>query len=179
MPRLLLCRPCSPRPAFVLLALAIACGSGDGGSTSPNTPPPAANIPAELVGEWHYQFIGVPNCDPDTGQCVSTSNQSETLKLSFNGQFEHIFVGESNFPPCNMEVLHQSEGTAEVEGSNLLLHISQGTTRVTNTCGDNETSDEAGETDTYAWVLSTSEGASQLTLTNDHGTELGPFDKKQ
>jgi hypothetical protein len=176
MPRPL---PCLS-PAFALLAMALACGSGgDSSSTGPNNPPAASNLPAELLGEWHYQFIGIPNCDPDTGQCASTANQSETLTLSSNGHFEHVFVGESNFPPCNMEVLHESEGTAEVEGSNLLLHISTGTTRVTNTCGDNETNDEAGETDTYTWALNDSSGASQLTLTNDQGTELGPFDKKQ
>lgn len=174
MPRLL---PCLS-PAFALLALAIACGSG-GDSTGPNNPPAAGNLPAELLGEWHYQFIGVPNCNPDTGQCVSTANQSETLKLSSNGHFEHVFVGESNFPPCNMEVLHESEGTAEVQGSSLLLHISTGTTRVTNTCGDNATNDESGKTDTYTWALSDSSGAPQLTLTNDQGTALGPFDKQQ
>jgi hypothetical protein len=175
MPRLTLHRRLFP--ASALLALAIACGSG-GDSTAPNSPPPAGNLPAELLGEWHYQFLGIPNCNPDTGQCASTANQSETLTLSSTGQFEHVFVGESNFPPCRMEVLHQSEGTAEVQGSNLLLHISTGTTRVTNTCGDNETNDEAGETDTYAWELSDSGGVPQLTLTNDQGTALGPFDKK-
>jgi hypothetical protein len=167
-----------PRAPFVLLALAMACGSG-GDATSPNTPPANANLPAELLGKWHYEFIGDQSCDPATGQCVSTSNQSETLTLSANGSFEHVFVGESNFPPCSMEVLHQSEGTAEVQGSSLLLHMSKGTTRVTNTCGDNATSDEAGNTDTYTWALSDSAGAPQLTLTNDHGTTLGPFDKQQ
>jgi hypothetical protein len=110
MPRLLPCRS----PAFALLAMALACGSG-GDSTSPNPPSPTGNLPAELLGEWHYQFLGIPNCNPDTGQCVSTANQSETLKFSSNGRFEHVFVGESNFPPCSMEVLHESEGTAEVQ----------------------------------------------------------------
>ena len=167
-----------PRSVFLLLALAIACGSG-GDSTAPNNPPAESTLPSELVGEWHYQFIGIPKCDPNTGQCASTANQSETLKLSSTGNFEHVFVGESNFPPCRMEVLHESEGTAEVQGSNLLLHISTGTTRGTNTCGNNETSDEAGQTDTYTWTLSDSSGAPQLTLTNENGTELGPFDKKQ
>jgi hypothetical protein len=99
-----------------------------GDSTAPNNPPPSSNLPAELLGEWHYQFLGDVNCDPSTGQCASTSNQSETLKLSSYGQFEHVFVGESNFPPCSMEVLHQSEGTAEVQGANLLLHMRKGTT---------------------------------------------------
>jgi hypothetical protein len=167
-----------PRAPFLLLALAIACGSG-GDSTAPDNPPAGSNLPAELLGEWHYQFLGLPKCDPNTGQCASTANQSETLKLSPNGHFEHVFVGESNFPPCRMEVLHESEGTAEVQGSNLLLHIRTGTTRVTDTCGDNETNDEAGETDTYTWVLSDSTGAPQLTLTNENGTALGPFEKRQ
>jgi hypothetical protein len=167
-----------PRSPFALLALAIACGSG-GDSTAPNNPPAGSNLPGELVGEWHYQFLGLPKCDPNTGQCASTANQSETLKLSSNGRFEHVFVGESNFPPCRMEVLHESEGVAEVQGSNLLLHISEGTTRGTNTCGDNEIHDEAGETDTYTWALSDSSGVSQLTLTNENGTALGPFDKRQ
>jgi hypothetical protein len=178
MPRLL------PRPRFplFLLALAIACGSG-GDSTAPddpNNPPPAGgNLPSELVGKWHYQFLGDQNCDPETGQCVSTANQSETLTLSSNGHFEHVFVGESNFPPCMKEVLHQSEGTAEVQGSSLLLHISEGVTRGTDTCGDNTNKDEAGETDTYTWELSDNSGTPQLTLTNDHGVELGPFEKTQ
>ena len=110
---------------------------------------------------------------------MPTSDQSETLALTSNGHFEHVFVGESNFPPCSMEVLHQSEGTAEVQGSSLLLHMSKGTTKVTNTCGDSSTSDEAGETDTYTWEISSDDGAPQLTLTNDHGTALGPFEKKQ
>ena len=166
------------RPTFLLLALAVACGSG-GDSTAPNTPPATSNLPAELLGEWHYQFIGDQNCDPDTGQCVTTSDQSETLTLSSDGHFEHVFVGESNFPPCSMEVLHQSEGTAEVQGSSLLLHMGKGTTKVTDTCGESSTSDEAGDTDSYTWELSDSNGASQLTLTNDKGTSLGPFDKKQ
>jgi hypothetical protein len=166
------------RPTFVLLALAVACGSG-GDATSPNTPPTGSTLPAELLGEWHYQFIGDQNCDPDTGQCVTTSDQSETLTLSSNGHFEHVFVGESNFPPCSMEVLHQSEGAAEVQGATLLLHMSQGTTKVTNTCGESSTSDEAGNTDTYTWELSENSGAPQLTLTNDKGTVLGPFDQKE
>ncbi|MFL5490250.1 MAG: hypothetical protein ACJ8AV_02470 [Gemmatimonadales bacterium] len=175
MPRLLL----SARPAFALLALTLACGSGSDSTTGPsNAPEGTSNVPAELLGEWHYQFIGVPNCDPDTGQCASTSNQSETLTLSSNGHFEHVFVGESNFPPCSMEVLHQSEGTAEVQGSTLLLHMSKGVTKVSNTCGEDSTSDEAGETDTYAWELSDNNGSPQLTLTNDKGTPLGPFDRK-
>ena len=175
MPRLLLCS----RPTLALLALTLACGSGGGGdATGPNDPPAVAAIPAELVGEWHYQFIGVPTCDPDTGQCVSSADQSETLTLSSNGQFEHVFVGESNFPPCSMEVLHQSEGTAEVQGSSLLLHMSKGTTKVTDTCGEDGTTDEAGQTDTYTWELSDTTGSSQLMLTNDKGTALGPFDRK-
>ena len=45
---------------------------------------------------------------------MPTADQSETVTLGSEGHFEHVFVGESNFPPCSMEVLHQSEGTAEV-----------------------------------------------------------------
>jgi hypothetical protein len=169
--------PLRPRPIFILLALAGACGSG-GDATSPSNPPAASTLPPELLGEWHYQQILDQSCDPDTGQCVPTADQSETVTLSANGHFEHVFVGESNFPPCNMEVLHQSEGTAEMQGSTLLLHMSKGTTKVTNTCGESSTTDEAGDTDTYTWALSDSSGVSQLTLTNDKGTALGPFEKK-
>jgi hypothetical protein len=175
MPRLVHCS----RPACALLALTLACGSGGDSTTGPSNPPAgSSNLPAELLGEWHYQFIGVPNCDPETGQCVSTTNQSETLTLSSSGHFEHVFVGESNFPPCSMEVLHQSEGAAEVRGSSLLLHMSTGTTKVTDTCGEDATTDEAGETDSYTWELSDNDGSPQLTLTNDKGTALGPFDRK-
>lgn len=173
MPRFLLCS----RPSLALLALTLACGSG-GDATAPNDPPAASTLPAELVGEWHYQQILDQNCDPETGQCVPTADQSETVTLGSEGHFEHVFVGESNFPPCSMEVLHQSEGTAEVQGSTLLLHMSKGVTKVTNTCGEDSTTDEAGDTDTYTWELSDNNGSPQLTLTNDKGTPLGPFDRK-
>jgi hypothetical protein len=173
MPRLTL----SSRPSFALLALTLACGSG-GDATAPNDPPANSKLPAELVGEWHYQQILDQSCDPDTGQCVPTADQSETVSLGSDGRFEHVFVGESNFPPCSMEVLHQSEGTAEVQGSTLLLHLSKGVTKVTNTCGESSTTDEAGETDTYNWELSDSSGTPQLMLTNDKGTPLGPFDRQ-
>jgi hypothetical protein len=174
MPPLHLCS----RLALALLAFTIACGGGSD-ATAPDTPPPGSSLPAELVGEWHYQQILDQSCDPDTGQCVTTADQSETVTLSSNSHFEHVFVGESNFPPCSREILHQSEGTAEVQGSTLLLHMSKGTTKVTDTCGESSTEDEAGETDTYTWALSEESGTPQLTLTNDKGTELGPFDKKQ
>jgi len=173
MPRFLLCS----RPALALLALTLACGSG-GDATAPSDPPAASQLPAELVGEWHYQQILDQNCDPETGQCVPTADQSETVTLGSDGHFEHVFVGESNFPPCSMEVLHQSEGAAEVQGSTLLLHMSKGVTKVTNTCGEDSTTDEAGEIDTYTWELSDNNGSAQLTLTNDNGTALGPFDRK-
>ncbi len=173
MPRLTL----SSRPSFALLALTLACGSG-GDATGPNAPAAGSKLPAELVGEWHYQQILDQNCDPDTGQCVPTADQSETVTLGSDGRFEHVFVGESNFPPCSMEVLHESEGTAEAQGSTLLLHMSKGVTTVTNTCGESSTSDEAGETDTYTWELGDNNGNTQLTLTNDKGTPLGPFERK-
>lgn len=175
MPRpVLFARSC---PSFLLLGLLIACGSG-GDVTAPSDPPAGGILPAELLGEWHYEFIGDLNCDTETGHCVSTSNHSETVTLTSSGHFEHVYVAESNFPPCSTEVLHQSEGTAEAQGSTLLLHMTTGKTRVTNTCGENSTSDEAGNTYTYTWDLDTSSGAPQLTLTNDHDVKLGPFEKK-
>src|SRR3954465_4674762 len=63
MPRFLLCS----LPSLALLALTLACGSG-GDAPAPNDPPAGLYLPAELVGEWHYQQILDQNCDPDTGQ---------------------------------------------------------------------------------------------------------------
>jgi hypothetical protein len=174
MPRLLLL------PACAFLALTIGCGSGDDTTAPPDDGTPGAgDLPADLLGEWRYEIILDQTCDPDTGLCEPTSAQSETLSFTDDGHFEHVFFGESNFPPCSMVVQHQSEGTAEVGGSTLALHISDGTTRVTDTCGENSTTDEGGETDTYTWELTQSNGSQQLLLTNDQGTELGPFERDQ
>jgi hypothetical protein len=109
--------------------------------------------------------------------CTPTSAQSETLSLTSEGRFEHVVFAESNFPPCNRVLQHQSEGTAEVQETTLALHITEGLTRFTDTCGQNSETDESGETDTYTWQLTEGEsGAQELTLTNELGTVLGPFE---
>ena len=170
------------RSLLVLLTLAFAPGCGSGGDAAAperdgENAPDA--LPQALVGSWKWEEIGDVVCDPATGQCTSSYARSQTLELTDAGGFTHVLVYESHLGGCSLEVLHESEGTAEVQGSSLMLHISTGTTRVTNTCGDNATNDEAGKTDTYTWALSDSSGAPQLTLTNDQGTALGPFDKQQ
>jgi hypothetical protein len=137
----------------------------------PNNPPAGSNLPAELVGEWHYQQIGDHNCSPDTGQCVPTSSQSETVTLASNVHFEHVFVGESNFPPCSMEAA-PVRGYGGGTGLQPVAPHEQGNNPGDQHCGESSTSDEAGETDTYTWELSNSDGAPQLTLTNDRGTAI-------
>jgi hypothetical protein len=163
MPPLLL------RPAFALLALIIACGSG-GDTTAPNNPPAGSNLPAELVGEWHYQQIGDQNCSPDTGQCVPTSNQSETVTLASNVHFEHVFVGESNFPPCSMEAA-LVRGYGGGTGLQPVAPHEQGNNRVTNTAAKARPATRRARP-TPTWELSNSDGAPQLTLTNDRGTAI-------
>ena len=121
--------------------------------------------------------LGLPSATPTPASACPPPTRAKPSPSS-NGHFEHVFTGESNFPPCSLEILHQSEGAAEVNGSTLLLHVSQGRTKSTNTCGDNTDTDEAGNTLTYTWELSDSAGTQQLILTNDKGTGLGPFDKK-
>src|SRR5215208_4734951 len=100
-------------PASALLALAMGCGSG-GDAAAPGDGVPAGEVPDELVGRWRFEQILDQTCDPDTGLCVPTSAQTETLTLTSQGRFEHVLYAESNFPPCNMVVQHQSEGSADV-----------------------------------------------------------------
>jgi len=163
-------------PASALLALAVGCGSG-GDAAAPGDGVPAGQVPDELVGRWRFEQILDQTCDPDTGLCVPTSAQTETLTLTSQGRFEHVLYAESNFPPCNMVVQHQSEGSADVEASTLSLHITEGVTKVDNTCGESSVTDEGGETDTYTWEIIDGEGGTpELLLTNDRGTKLGPFE---
>jgi hypothetical protein len=61
-----------------------------------------------------------------------TAATTETLNIGTDSDFNHELFAESNFPPCRMLVQHQSEGTAEVQDSTLLLHMNS---RVDNNCG--------------------------------------------
>jgi hypothetical protein len=166
-------------PAAALLALAVGCGGGSD-ATAPDSGGTTGGVPATLVGNWRFEQILDQTCDPSTGQCLPTSATTETLNICDDSHFDHVLFAESNFPPCRMVVQHQSEGTAEVQDSTLLLHMSSGTTRVDNNCGETDQSDEAGQTDTYTWEVTQGDsGQAQLRLVNDHDVELGPFELVQ
>ena len=160
----------------LLLALTIGCGSG-GDAAAPGDGAPTGRVPDELVGSWRFEQILDQTCDPNTGLCVPTSAQVETLSFTEEGRFEQLFYAESNFPPCSQVIQHESEGSAEVGESTLALHITEGLTRVDDNCGESSVTDEDGETDTYTWEITASQsGIPQLFLTNDRGTTLGPFE---
>lgn len=162
--------------AALALALVVGCGSGDD-VAAPDDDTPGGEIPEALVGSWNWQEIGDVVCDPGTGQCGASVARSQTLRLTDDGRFTHVLVYESNLGGCRLEVLHESEGSAEVEGSALLLHIAEGTTRVDNTCGESGVTDESGETDRYGWELREGEGgAPELMLVDDEENTLGPFE---
>ena len=144
-------------PTTLLLALTISCGGG-GDAAAPGDGAPAGQVPDELVGSWRFELILDQTCDPNTGLCVPTSAQTETLTFTDEGRFEHVFFSESNFPPCSQVIQHQSEGSVEVSQSTLALHITEGVTRVEDNCGESSVTDEAGETDTYTWEITASQG---------------------
>ena len=161
------------------LALVLGCGSGDD-VTAPedggDDNPPAGQLPDALVGNWRWEEIGDVLCDPVTGQCTSSYARSQTLRLTENGDFQHVLVFESNLSGCSLEVLHESNGTAEAEGTALVLHIAEGTTRVDDTCGESGVTDESGQADRYTWEITEGEGgAPELVLVDEEENTLGPF----
>ena len=166
--------------AAMTTALTLACGSGgDAAAPDGNGENSPGSIPETLVGSWKWEQIGDVVCDPATGQCSSSFVRSQTLELTAQGGFTHVLVYESHLGGCDLEVLHQSEGTAEAQDTTLLLHISDGTTRVQNSCGESGTTDESGNTDSYRWDLSeTDAGVQQLTLIDEDENTLGPFDRQ-
>jgi hypothetical protein len=168
------------RAVLLVLALMIpACGSdkstapGDDGS-------PSDQLPAALVGTWHLEQAGEPVCDPDTGECTQSYARSETLELTAAGSFDHALFFESNLPPCTLTVHHQASGTAEATDSTLQLHISEGLTHVEDNCGNRGgDTNEAGNTESFTYQLSDGTGgATELMLTDDGGTEIGPYERQ-
>jgi hypothetical protein len=159
------------------LALTVGCGSGgDAAAPEGDGENPPGSVPDTLVGSWKWEEIGDVVCDPATGQCITSVVRSQTLQLTEDGRFTHVLMYESHLGGCDLEVLHQSEGTAETDAATLLLHITDGTTQVQNSCGESGTTDESGQTDTYSWEISAGEaGVQQLTLVDEEDNTLGPF----
>ena len=185
MPYLLACRlgtfsPMrSPRRLVTALALGLlaGCGSGDDvAAPDGDDDGSGGQLPGALVGSWRWEEIGDVVCDPGTGQCGASVARSQTLQLTEDGRFTHVLVYESNLGGCRLEVLHESEGTAEAQGTSLLLHIAEGVTQVDNTCGESGTTDESGETDRYSWEIRAGEGGTpQLVLVDEEDNTIGPF----
>ena len=162
-----------PLLGTVALAMSLACGSG-GDATKPDGDGSPGGLPDALIATWHLEQAGDPVCDPDTGECTTSFARSETLELASNGTFEHALFAESNFPPCSLTAHHESSGTAEADATTLQLHIETGLTHVEDTCGESGDTDESGKTDTYTYEIT--DGAPQLTLTDEEGNEIGPFE---
>ena len=178
-------RPGARHSARRGLALALSllgylgCGSDGGGDLTNPGDGGGSTLPAQLVGTWRFQNAGDVLCDPSTGQCTTSYARSESLKLTGDGHFEHALFAESNFAPCSLNVLHQSQGTAEVEDSSLTLRIAEGETKVEDSCGQDSDTDEKGQTDVYTWSLSEGDGgAAQLTLVDAENNEIGPFEQE-
>jgi hypothetical protein len=165
----------------LLLLTVVASGCSSDKSTGPGSggAPPDA-LPAQLLGTWHLEQAGEPVCDPGTGECVQSFARSETLDLGDDGSFEHSLFFESHLPPCSLTVHHQSSGRAEASGATLQLHISEGLTHVEDNCGGRGgDTNEAGTTDTFSYQLSeSSTGGAQLVLTDEEGTEIGPYERQ-
>ena len=172
----------SPRslPAIAtLFFIIVAAGCGSDDSSGPGGDDTPA-LPAELAATWHLSQAGDPVCDPDTGECVQSFARSETLDLADQGTFEHALFFESHFPPCSLVVHHQSSGSVEASRDTLRLHISEGLTHVEDNCGNRGgDTDEAGNTETFTYTISEgSSGGPELLLTDEEGTEIGPYERE-
>jgi hypothetical protein len=178
---MLLCSLPGARAVLLILAIVAvpACGS-DNSTNLGDEGTPSDALPAELVGTWHLEQAGDPICDPDTGECTQSFARSETLELRNTGTFEHALFFESNLPPCNLTVHHESSGTTEASGTTLQLRISEGLTHVEDNCGDRGgDTNEAGNTETFTYQVSQgSGGGPELKLTDDQGTEIGPYEQE-
>lgn len=165
--------------AALVFSLVAAAGCGSDSSDGPSGGDSPA-LPSQLVATWHLSQAGEPVCDPDTGECVQSFARSETLDLVEDGTFEHALFFESHFPPCSLVVHHQSSGTAEATGDTLRLRISDGLTHVDDNCGNRGgDTDEAGNTETFTYRISDgSSGGPELMLTDEEGTDIGPYERQ-
>ncbi len=162
------------------LTLALGCGGGGDVSAPEDDDPPGGQLPDALVGSWRWEEIGDVQCDPGTGQCASTYARSQTLRLTGEGRFTQVLVYESHLGGCSLEVLHESEGTADAQEASLLLHVADGVTRVDDTCGESGVTDETGETYRFTWEIRDGEGGGpELVLVDEEENTLGPFQPDQ
>lgn len=174
--------------AKLTAALAACLMSACGPNTPDDLPPPGpsqlpggpagnqgSTVPSALVGQWRFEAIGDQTCDPNTGTCLPTYVHVETLALTADGRFTFVLVGESHFPPCSLIATAEASGRATVQGVTLTLFVEQGFTRREDSCGENGQTDERGQSWLFTWALADS---GQLTLTNDEGVSVGPFQRQ-
>jgi hypothetical protein len=148
----------------------VGCGrEADGGPK--REPSGAGKLPTELVGEWKFEQLGDVKCNGE-GKCHPTIARRERMKLTAEGKFEYSLYAESHFPPCKLVGHAQGKGTATVRGTTLDLRVAEGFVKQQNSCGKSASTNEKGNTWTYAFELA-DDGT--LMLTNDEGTKVGPY----
>jgi hypothetical protein len=133
-------------------------------------PQPGGSLPATLVGTWFagnllpYDFY-----NPDTGQWSGTNGLGQMYVFTENGDYTYTAFFRSQYGQCTGEVSVYKQGTARVQGADLVLKPTASKTRTVTACGshDDSTVDGPLVAVSIGWALGYDNGGRrQLRITD-------------
>lgn len=132
-----------------------------------------ANLPAELVGEWHNGRVSMlQERNTLTGSTTPSNGSTFTYKFSSDGRFEFVGLLQSTMYGCTTGLFNQKTGRVEVEGSKITFIPSKNFWRNTYSCSpqSNKERDYVLDRETYEWHTRTDEyGKEYVCLANAKG----------
>lgn len=165
------------------LALALtlgACSGGDstgpGGDGADGGNGGSGSVPTELVGTWHTGSVSmIQYYDSGTGDWAPTSGDGYTYEFTADGKYTFAGILQISTYGCTTTLFEYAEGTATVNGSELVLQPKKGTFQSQDTCisKNNYKKDIDKKRETYTFAIGQNDYdqlALQLTWP-DGGTE--------
>ena len=132
-----------------------------------------AEMPAELVGEWHNGRISMlQERNTVTGSTTPGNGSTFTYKFSADGRFEFVGLMQSTMYGCTTRLFNQKAGKVEVEGSQITFIPGKNFWRNTYSCSpqSNKERNYVLDRETYQWRTTTDEyGKEFVCLANAKG----------
>jgi hypothetical protein len=129
-------------------------GGGDGGSNG------GGSLPAELVGSWHTGSVSmIDYYDPYTGSWSPPSGDGYSYTFTSDGKFTYAGILQISVYSCTTTLFEYLEGTAEVQGTRLVIKPKKGKFKSKDTCNEryNYEKDADLDRDEYGWEIGINE----------------------
>lgn len=141
---------------LVLGACSSDGGTGPDGSNGDDDNGGGGSLPSELVGTWHTGSVSmIDYYNPATGEWAPPSGSGFTYTFTADGKFTHAGILQVSTYGCTTTLFEYLEGTAEVQGTKLVLKPKKGKFKSQDTCVEryNYEKDADLSREEYGWEI--------------------------